>query len=123
MRRILVAAAGGAAGAGAVAALAAASPWRPTGWWVAPMVVLVAVPVSVAACTWLALRLVDRSAPAWPTARLAALGTPLLAVFSLMLVVAAAGPDSMGVQQTVGLCMGAATAAALAERFTPTTPG
>lgn len=119
MRRIGAAAVGGAVGAAAVTMAAGASSWRPAGWWVAATIVLVAVPALVAAGTWVAVRLVDRHAPAWATARLAAVGTPVLALFTQFIVVAAAGPSAMGVQQAVSLVVGAAVAAALAARFTP----
>lgn len=100
-----------------LAAVLAASPWRPGGWATAAVVALVLLPASAGLGAAAGLRL-GRHPHERTTAQLAAAGAPVLALFTQFGITALASTRAPGLQHLLALVLGGAGAAALAARFT-----
>ena len=111
-RRLGGAAAGAAVGTTLLVGVLAASPVRPTGWWVALVILGVLLPAAAG------LRLIGGQRIA-AVARLTAVGSPVMVVFLRFLVMAVFSTTAPGAQEGVAMVLGAASAAALAGRYTP----
>ena len=117
-RRLGGAAAGAAVGTTLLVGVLAASPVRPTGWWVALVILGVLLPAAAAAGAAAGLRVIGGERIA-AVARLTAVGSPVMAVFLRFFVMAVFSTTAPGAQEGVAMILGAASAAALAGRYTP----